>query len=273
MKITNAAPQTPLTSGDIPQDNASNTSATSPATLGLASPQEVHIDIKDAPLAEPEESKKKYDQQETQYQLIETLATNLPAALYAPLTTAANIALNVTTLSPAVIAGSVLTGSMACVAVADTICEYVNTQRKLNGEAELPMKGNSIGGAAHYLAECCGYRGETARRNAHKATLLINGALSAGTSVANAAIPAAFSNTAKIIGTVTPLIKGGTDAVNSVVKYEKAKIAVKQKDITDAIAKKETGALKEKHQTELAQQKVEHEVQLRRRVLSALGSK
>lgn len=175
------------------------------------------------------------------------------------------------------IAGSAFAITGLAVSVANTACEYVNNQRTVNGQPALPMKGDSIGNAAHALAERCGYQGEAARRIAHGASLGINGLLSVSTAAANQAIPAAYSTVAKGAATVAPLVKGLIECANIKINYEKEKIGPKQKMLNQAIAdttiqikieqkNQEIDALNTEHQKEMKQQ----DAAMRRRILHNL---
>ncbi|CAI1236876.1 hypothetical protein [Serratia quinivorans] len=263
-------------------DNISSNAPTSPEASGMASPQDVIINIEEK-LSGLEESKKNYDQKEANYKTVNSCITNLGLATLVSTSTATNIATNVAakTLSPATIVGSALAVTGLAVSVANTACEYVNNQRTVNGQPELPMKGDSIGNAAHVLAERCGYQGEAARRIAHGASLGINSLLSVSTAAANQAIPAAFSTVAKGAATVAPLVKGLIECANIVVNYEKEKIGTKQKKFTKAIAdttiqikieqkNQEIGVLNTEHQKEMKEQEKEQDAAMRRRILSAL---
>lgn len=261
---------------DMPHDNdnTSSNAPTSPEASGMASPQDVIINMEEK-LSGLEESKKNYDQKEATYKTANACITNLGLATLVSTSTATNIATNVAagTLSSATIVGSAFAVTGLAVSVANTACEYVNNQRTVNGQPELPMKGDSIGNAAHALAERCGYQGEAARRIAHGASLGINGLLGMGLAAANQAIPAAFSTVAKGAATVAPLVKGMIECANIVVNYEKEKIGTKQKECTKAIGDTTIQIVIEQKNQEIDALNTEHQKEMtamRRRILSAL---
>lgn len=279
LSITANSIQSPSTTINMPNDdNTSSNAAASPAASGIASPQEIVIDMGES-LSGLEENKKKYDQKEANYKTANACITNLGLATLVSTSTATNIATNAVagTLSSATIVGSAFAVTGLAVSVANTACEYVNNQRTVNGQPALPMKGDSIGNAVHVLAERCGYQGEAARRIAHGASLSISSLLSVSTAAANQAIPAAFSTVAKGAATVAPLVKGMIECANTVVNYEKEKIGTKQKELTKAIGdtnlqivieqkSKEIDALNVEHQKEMKEQ----DTAMRRRILHNL---